>query len=341
MSTEPIDLTLKIRHPEWFVDNLLGSLIKPSNCVVVTGFWRSGTTWLLQSMAESLNAKSVFEPFHPSIKLYRDATGRNFDDIPLTSDFLHLYMPYVSLYDRGENSQLRNYVRQSFLSCVPGNWIRRSRANEYSGGGVLRDNKISRVLHRLSHAFRTKVVVKFVRGHLMVPALLDWFDPLIIHVWRDPRAILPSFERSFSDWWHHLSLEKHLLGVHDGRKDYFAAYADKIVEYDTKDRVARLAAYWSLTEKFIRDVESKSRLVRVSYEKVCTDGPSYIERKIREETGIHYPLDMAGNSATTFGKRRDANLNKRLYGWKKELGEKKIAKIERTVEAFGMSNLLR
>jgi len=34
-----------------------------SKCIVVNGFWRSGTTWLQDTLSAAINAKAVFEPF--------------------------------------------------------------------------------------------------------------------------------------------------------------------------------------------------------------------------------------------------------------------------------------
>ncbi len=50
------------RHPEWGLDLCAAPFVDPSEAVVVTGFWRSGTTWLQQTLARLHNAKTVFEP---------------------------------------------------------------------------------------------------------------------------------------------------------------------------------------------------------------------------------------------------------------------------------------
>jgi hypothetical protein len=36
------------------------------NTLLINGFWRSGTTWLQQTLVQALNAKSLFEPFSPA-----------------------------------------------------------------------------------------------------------------------------------------------------------------------------------------------------------------------------------------------------------------------------------
>ena len=311
----------------------MSSLIDPSGTIVITGFWRSGTTWLLESMASSLQAKSVFEPLHLNISSYRDTLRKSIREQP--DSYLHLFMPYVEDAERRDAAKLRQYTLRALNSSIPGFWVRRGRTNE--------DNawmkRAGRVFSRFRDAFRTRVVTKLVRGQLLISALQSWFDPIIIHLRRDPRAIVPSFDRSFSNWWHHLSLEEQLLETNDGRSSYFSTWTDEIKRIDEDGRVARLAAYWALTERFVQDVEN-SGLVSLSYERLCREGENYLCQRLNpffEEAPV---WTLQGDSATTFGNRRRSTLKKRIYGWKEEIEPQTIRKIEKVVRLFGMSESL-
>ena len=46
------------------VDYIAAQRLK--NTLLINGFWRSGTTWLQQTLVEALHAKSLFEPFSPA-----------------------------------------------------------------------------------------------------------------------------------------------------------------------------------------------------------------------------------------------------------------------------------
>jgi hypothetical protein len=48
------------------VDLITGRLGAARPVVFVSGFWRSGTTWMQELLAKSLHAKTVFEPLLPT-----------------------------------------------------------------------------------------------------------------------------------------------------------------------------------------------------------------------------------------------------------------------------------
>lgn len=187
----------KIRHPEWLIDRWVGQFLNPSDAIVVTGFWRSGTTWLLQSFSRSLRAKSIFEPFHHSIPEYRSSLSLKSGFIEEGSSFLNEFMPFVTAGTHPENQQIRAYLQKVLTSTLPGIWVRESRRGNRKLEGRVPEWRILRLHHRFRDALRMKVVCKFVRGQLTIPALRGWYDPVIIHLRRDPRAVLASLLSSF------------------------------------------------------------------------------------------------------------------------------------------------
>lgn len=46
---------------EW-LQVIMARRFTPGNYLVINGFWRSGTTWLQQAVADSLSARCVYEP---------------------------------------------------------------------------------------------------------------------------------------------------------------------------------------------------------------------------------------------------------------------------------------
>ena len=60
------------------IDRGLAALGIARPLLIVSGFWRSGTTWLQECLAESLGAKTVFEPLSPMEPKRRAALGGAF-----------------------------------------------------------------------------------------------------------------------------------------------------------------------------------------------------------------------------------------------------------------------
>lgn len=322
-------------RPEYVVDALVSQGIDPSDSIVITGFWRSGTTWLLQSLCRSIGAKSVFEPFDPKIEAYRSALPRR-SDYPIVDGVLpDTFMPHVSDECPGD-LQFRRYIRRVLTASVPGTWLRKSRRRSREHDGRISSWKLGRLVQRLRDATRTRVVCKLVRGQLMIPALVRWFNPTIIHLQRDPRSVVASVRRSLSSVWNALSLEKQLLGIKDGREKYFQEWVDVIKRFDKKSNVARFAAYWALTEKYVSKNENKVDTV-LSYEKVCSGRGEYLSDKVEDFINVS-EWKLGGESITTFESER--KMEGRLYGWEEELETDTIRQIEETVCEIGMRNRL-
>ncbi len=58
--------------------------------VLVSGFWRSGTTWVQECLAESLGAKTIFEPLSPQEPRRRAFLASRF---PADEDALQAFIP--------------------------------------------------------------------------------------------------------------------------------------------------------------------------------------------------------------------------------------------------------
>lgn len=131
--------------------------------LLVTGFWRSGTTWIQQAVARSWHAKTVFEPFSPeNTRQHREASGQL--RMPL-----HLDPTSRDLY---ENS-MRGFGRGRFTLYA-------------------RD--------RTRDAFRTRVVTKYVRLGFALDDLLAERPLPAIHLRRHPAAVVNSFRNASWHW---------------------------------------------------------------------------------------------------------------------------------------------
>jgi hypothetical protein len=318
---------------------VLSYALDPSDAVVVTGFWRSGTTWLLQSLAQALDAKGVFEPLHYDLRGYAHAVRQDCEPLHLHPEYLSAFMPFMRAgFDAA--STFNSYVRSALTGGIAEPWVLGPRIEMRRHAGKSSQWRLLEVLYRLRTALRTQVVTKFVRGHLLIPALHQTFDPVLIHIRRDPRSVAASFHRRDWPWYKKLSLEEQLLDPEDGRSSYFSSWADLIRRYDREDPLVRVAAYWALLERFVDDLPPHPRRTTISYEALCL----HPRETLRELGNVLHTVPDASYfdrpSRTTEQRRRDASIRERILSWQDALGGQLAQRIERVIVELELSNTL-
>ena len=323
------------RHPEWFVDAVLGPRLSPSEAVLVTGFWRSGTTWLLEVLTRSLEAKAVFEPLDPKIGGYRSISTEYYHG---TEKAISGFMPYV-VDSLAERSSLRRHIVRSLTGAAPGVFTRSARVSIRANEGRDSSWSLIEAKERLADALRNRVVVKFSRAHLLLPLLHSEFRPTIFHIRRDPRAVIESLIRQdWSEWIHEMSLVEYLLEPGDGRLEEFGKWADDIRWCDQEGgRLAPLAGYWALCEWYVDQYTGKERF-DVSFEELCRKGSDHLNASEQDQGFTVSPQVMGGESKTS---DREKTVNDRIFGWKKRLESEERHTIESVMYRFGMGHFLR
>lgn len=308
------------------IDHAVASQIDPRETVVISGFWRSGTTWLQEYLAELLQAKTIFEPFHflvpASKKLFK-----HYGIAKKPEAVRELFIPYAADRPFAPESLLYYYYDGALRADLSGRAVR-----------VLRKD--------VSESYRPRVVVKFTRGQFSLHAAHHTFAMPVIHVYRDPRAVVASAK--MTDWYclfDHLDLPEQLLAMQDGRAEFFGCYADVIREFG-HDKVARIAAYWALTEKFIQEAFAKdrARFIAVSYEKLNREKESLMPALLAG-LGIravqHDKLAGANkDSFSTSSQRQGVSTEERIRGWQKALSRAEIAVIETVAQRLNFGDRL-
>ncbi|MEQ8469304.1 sulfotransferase [Coleofasciculus sp. E1-EBD-02] len=295
----------RIVYPiDWFT----ASKIDISKCLLINGFWRSGTTWLQEILSAATNSKTVFEPFAAR-------AGYLYKAIPeihppqRERTFLDLLMPYQE-HNFREGSHLKHIVRKALLGLLPHRHTRRT-------------------IRPISYYSRDRVVVKFVRASLCLKAIYNDFPCPIIHLYRDPRAVISSIKRK-PGWgdgaFDKLSIAKQLLEINDGREKYFSKWKNEILELDKQNLTVRLAVYWTLTEKYMLDSfhNQHNRFYVVNYEDMICEGSDYL-KKILEQMKIPFN-DLALEEkwkipSSTAYKRQNLKDIDRLYSWKSAINQ--------------------
>jgi len=304
-----------------------------SKCIVVNGFWRSGTTWLQDTLSAATNAKAVFEPFAPRAGYFCKAIP---EINPPQSDptFLNLLIPYQE-HNFGEGSHLKLIVEKALLDLLP-------------------HRNTQMTIRPISYYSRDRVVVKFVRASLCLKAIYNDWPVSIIHIYRDPRALIHTIMRIpyWREIFDELSLSKQLLQINDGRKNYFSRWENEILELDQQNLTSRLAAYWAITEKYVLDSfqdQHDHRFYIINYDEMVLGGSDYFKRVLEEMKIQFNTLALEKNwsktsptsvekKMSTYGKRKS---NDRLYSWKSELNQSDQNAIRDILKRFGLDDRLR
>jgi hypothetical protein len=308
-------------------DRLVSPLVDPARSPVVSGFWRSGTTWLQEVLARLLAAKSVIEPFHFEVPAARALLAAS-QPGPKPDPVLELQMPFcgTGLLE----GELRGVFERALRATLAGRGTRLIRTG-------------------LWECLRRRVVVKVTRGHLCLRAAQDTFGMPVIHLHRDPRGVVASVLQTGWDWlFDHLRLKEQLLEPRDGRAQAFERWREEIEEYDRMDRIARIAAYWAMVETFLKesfaDGPTRAPSLFLSYEQICREGQDFLlEALARLGLNPRAPdgrgaLDQA--SFSTSQGRLAASLEDRILGWRRQLSPAQADLIEGIARRFGLEDRL-
>jgi hypothetical protein len=324
-----ISHSLKQGRLAYAADRLVSVAVAPSQSLVVSGFWRSGTTWLQEALTRLLGAKTVFEPFHFEVPAARALLARS-RPTPRPDPVLELQMPYCS--SARLEGELEAVFGRALRSTLAGRGTRLIRTGVWE-------------------CFRRRIVVKLTRGHLCLKAAQQTFGMPVVHVYRDPRGVVASILQTGWDWlFDHLRLAEQFLEPQDGRAQAFAEWRDAIEEYDRMDRIVRIAAYWAMTESFLRRSwlagaggGSAGPCVFVSYEDLCQRREDVLLDTIARlglspASGARGGLDQ--ESFSTSQARQGASLEDRVLGWRRRLSAQQIDEIGAIAIRFGLGDRL-
>ncbi|MDN2482552.1 sulfotransferase domain-containing protein [Vibrio agarivorans] len=267
--------------------------------VLITGYWRSGTTWVQNVLAAGIGAKTLFEPLEPNTLL------------PLYNGRIKEVAPYVPLsFDVLSKDDLR-FLDLAFAGISP----------KYQ-----QFNYLSRV--NLQEAFRHNVVVKLVRGQYISGDLKERYNlSNVLHVSRHPMAVTYSMLRTDWEWSIHeadfaqLYAKEHDMPLPDDKQ----AILDTLLRFNNQPPECKIAATWALAEKYTEE-QSHTRVFR--YEDLVTH-PERQFQAMAQQIGhaLTLPNNISAASVVTAKDRTHIDTESRLHSWRDKLDSQKQSNI--------------
>ena len=281
------------------IDRGLATLGLSRTVLVVSGFWRSGTTWVQECFAESLGAKTVFEPVSPMELRRRLMLGGAFT----TEDALQAFVPgpdqdaaFWAFFEAAAHGRTGSAFS---LSCRRSLW----------------------------ESFRTGIVLKDVRLHRNLRAVHERFDAPVVHVRRHPCAVVASLRAA--NW--HWSFDR--MSVLDGSLPH--GDREFLLECDA-DALSRLAAFWALHEREAAlALQGQPWACEMTYEEMVRSPRQQIETAGRK-LGLRLApgTKMERPSASLDPKAFASVATRRTDFWTTVLTAREIARVEQIVSTI-------
>ncbi len=290
----------------WRVNQILCKISAPllRDTVVISGFWRSGTTWLQQQVCESLNAKSIFEPYSP-------ASGHNWrqvsDGNPEANK--HVFMPLsMDMLNEHDLSVLAD-------SCK----------------GVGRHGYTYFLYENHTDAFKRSLVLKFTRVGFILPELAEKLSTPILHIRRNPGSVYASFKNTDWDWQFE---DVNLTKLYDDADLRSASDIDGLIDtlkrHDTSP-AARFAVLWGLSEQRAQSAIDANTAKLIEYNDLV-DGSVRLP-EILEGFGLKAKSVAKSETASpvTTADRAQLTAKERKHDWTKRLTDNEISDITNTL----------
>jgi len=155
--------------------------------LIIAGSGRSGTTWVLDVLAEANNLRTVFEPLNP-------------DGVKGTQNFANQYVA-----EETENQDLKYFMQRVFngeinciwtnTRCLPSKMrpsISKMGTWEYNYTLLAQYKKFYIRYAKFSKKKAFRLITKFIRANLMLDWLAANFDPQMVFMVRHPGAVVSS-----------------------------------------------------------------------------------------------------------------------------------------------------
>jgi hypothetical protein len=307
-------------------------VVQRSSIPVIAGSGRSGTTWVLDALAEANGLRPVFEPLYPGTSPVAERYHSRYLEPSQNEPQLRDYL--TRIFERRETNSFSDY-RISPAS------LRLDRKKFESLRALRQYISTLRTLHRRRSQFgsalrRHKAIVKFIRANWLLPWMLNHFEAAVVLIVRHPAAVADSQLRNIEHWEPDARLSR-LLESQYVRE----SYRHQLDRIDSKflSTFGRLVTIWCIENAVPVRVSQSFGYSTVFYEDLKDDYPQTWRRltdalglsEIPEESSILRPSQQSSlrwQQNDGIGGRVDPTA------WRRRLGDTEKSEFEYILGLF-------
>lgn len=285
------------KNTTYLVDRI-AAVIRPPEAVVISGFWRSGTTWLQQLTAQAIQAKTIFEPLDQGS-----------------------FIPYL----RGKSVQHCGYIPASAAEFSAADWHSLDLA--FRGVSPHRSGFCYLCRNDVSDALLPRTVVKFVRAQMVLGDLISRYQPsATLHISRHPMPVVQSMLKAKWNW----SFDDIDLTSWYGKGD--PGGLAQLAQAPLRQPHQKVAALWALTEQAALSAQS---VTQCRYEDLVA-APESAFPQVLEVAGLAQirASDFSKDSPVTEEQRKGISTEKRLTSWRHAMPQEIQADIRAVLSDF-------
>jgi Sulfotransferase domain len=287
------------------VDRAAGKLGLTRPVLVVSGFWRSGTTWAQEQFSLMLGAKTIFEPLSWKNRSRSDQIAKANDG--RGRDLLELRLLQAS-----DSIEIWSYVEDAFFGREVTGFMLNAR-------------------RRAGESFRRAAVVKDVRLQASLSLISSRFGLPVVHLRRHPCGVVASLLNAKWGWSfesvHLCDLLQPLAGA--VASDPHLARLD-LARFD-EDVPSRIACYWAVTERLASQAARECNKIKIIRYEDAVRSPQQTFASLLHELGLSVQHDcMPERESVTSHQPGCASLS-RMDAWKSQLSPAIVKRVDRVI----------
>ena len=312
----------------------------PAPRIIVSGFWRSGTTWLQRIIADAVCARTAFEPFSAGNPTYSGLLDSFYD--VRTGAEREVLFPHL---DGGAApAELEEYARKEFAGRGNDPFLfynDRTGDRDACDIVVAKETRTAFSLRWLRQAFPSAAIVHVSRDPRAILASMQRYDG---HIARDPRGLLKR-EKDSDSWWLATDCDftRVICDQPDGRANLCAPYKEAIRASRGLSNPEKIGILWAISEdRALKSLSDMSGACQVVYEDIVSD-PERAISAVGQISGeiLAGDVDFAAPSFTASPGRQSVSSEQFRHSWKTELSENDAIGVVRGVSLVNPSLLYR
>jgi len=299
---------------------------------IVAGYGRSGTTWVLDVLAQANSLRAIFEPLHPGA-------------IPEAAVHAH---KYLACDDRDD--ELKALLGHFFYAEIHSIWadyrvrtgwlhprLSNLRSWPQIKAALRRMNRSQKYFFQYrSQRHRKQRIVKLIRSNMMISWLQKNFDARIVFVTRHPAAVVLSQSVSPRSW-----NSQRQMALYKASPPLLDALDSRMRDLLSQplDEIEALTLAWSIENSIAFKQAAESDVPVVYYETLLENSDTEWQR-IMSALGLKNVPDsalIARPSQQAWGKQaRDPALVRRYESWMQRIDPQIADRIQAVLDEVGI-----